>query len=391
MTQPGRRRDEDVTESGRFTDAPHPAMPRIGIALTFQRRPDLGEPFDRAYREGLELAAEADRLGIDDIWLPEHHGEDDGYNPSPAVMAGAIAAVTRRVRICYGISLAPLQGHPLRIAEDLAVVDNVSGGRVEPGFGQGYRRQEFAAMGLPFGGRSRAFAECLDVVDLAWRGDRFDYAGEIHQVRGGLVRPAPVRPGRPPLWLGAAAPRSRARAAARGAGLVIAPLTTVEHTARQFADHEAAAADAGTGYLPHAIMREIEVGDTDDEALDAVLPYLDHVYLVQYPPERTGATRIDPATGERRPLTGDDPYYLSRPFIDERWAIGSPATCARRVASWLDTMRLDRLVFHPKQPGRPLADAVTAMRRVVDEVLPAVAALRRPTAGRGSSGGAPSS
>ena len=63
----------------RFADAPRPALPRLGIALTFQRRPDLGERFDQAYAEGVELATEADRLGIDDVWLPEHHGEEDGY------------------------------------------------------------------------------------------------------------------------------------------------------------------------------------------------------------------------------------------------------------------------------------------------------------------------
>ena len=103
--------------------------------------------------EGLQLASEADRLGFDEIWLAEHHGEDDGYNPSPAVAAGAIAAVTKRVRICFGIALAPLQGHPLRIAEDLAVADNFSGGRIEPGFGQGYRPEEFEAQGLDYSTR----------------------------------------------------------------------------------------------------------------------------------------------------------------------------------------------------------------------------------------------
>ena len=377
-----------MIESARFTDEPAPKMPRLGIALSFQRRPDLGESFDRAYQEGLELAAEADRLGIDDIWLAEHHGEEDGYNPSPFVTAGAIAGVTQRVRICFGIALAPLQGHPLRIAEDLAVLDNLSDGRIEPGFGQGYRPEEFAAQGADYSRRTRALRECLDIVDAAWTGERFDYDGEIYQVSGGLLRPTPIDPyRRPPLWLGAAAPRSRARAAARGAGLCIAPLTAIDHTARQFQAYEEAVAAASPGagtqqaYLPHALYREIEVGDSDEEALAAFEPYLNHVYRVQYAPERTGLTYKDPATGEQRRLTSDDPYYLSRQFIDDRWAIGSIEHCARLIDGWLDTMRLDRLIFHPKPAGRSLAEAVRAMTRVVYELWPTLRAHRDPDGG----------
>jgi alkanesulfonate monooxygenase SsuD/methylene tetrahydromethanopterin reductase-like flavin-dependent oxidoreductase (luciferase family) len=371
--------------TARFTDLPAPRLPRLGIALSFQRRPDLDEPFDRAYQEGLELAAEADRLGIDDIWLAEHHGEEDGYNPSPLVAAGAIAGVTSGVRICFGIALAPLQGHPLRIAEDLAVLDNLSGGRIEPGFGQGYRPEEFAAQGADYARRTRAMRECLDIIDAAWPGERFDYTGQLHRVRGGLLRPLPTRPERrPPLWLGAAAPRSRQRAVARGAGLVIAPLTTVDHTARQFSAYESAAAEAGvTDYLPHALYREIEVGDSEESALSHFEPFLNHVYRVQYAPERTGLTHRDPATGEHRPLTSDDPYYLSRAFVDDRWAVGSPGHCAEQINRWLDAMRLDRLIFHPKHAGRSLAEGVAAMARVVNEVWPLLRARREDPAEQG--------
>jgi len=380
--------------SARFDDDPAPPVPRLGISLGFQRRPDLDESYDRAYREGLELAAEADRLGIDDIWLTEHHGEDDGYNPSPLVAAGAVVGVTRSVRVCFGVALAPLQGHPMRIAEDLAVLDNLSGGRVESGFGQGYRPEEFAAQGADYHTRTRALRECLDVLDAAWPAERFDYDGRIHRVEGGLLRPAPLRPGRrPPLWLGAAAPRSRRRAAVRGAGLVIAPLVTIDHAARQFASYERAVADAGvTDYLPHALFREIEVGDSDEEALAALEPYLDHVYRVQYAPERTGLTHRDPATGEQRALTSDDPYYLSRAFLDERWAIGGPDRCAELIDGWLDAMRLDRVIFHPMPAGRSLDDGVAAMRRVVEEVWPRLAAHRAgpvDAAGARTGGGRP--
>ena len=192
-------------------------VPRLGILLNFQSRPDLGEPWDRPYREGLELAAEASRCGIDDIWISEHHGEEDGYCPSPIVAGAAVATAAPNCRVGQGIAVAPLYGHPLRLAEDLAVLDNLSGGRLDVGLGQGYRASEFESIGLPYAKRTRAFEEILDVLRLAWQGRSFDYHGAIYTVKNGLLRPGPVQK-RMPLWIGAAAPVSRARAVRYGAG-----------------------------------------------------------------------------------------------------------------------------------------------------------------------------
>src|SRR6478609_9364825 len=104
--------------------------PKFGISFRFQAHRALGEAYDKAYREGLELAAEADRLGIDSIWVSEHHGEADGYCPSPVVACAALAVAAPNCRIGQGVALAPLHGHPLRLAEDLSVIDNLSGGRI---------------------------------------------------------------------------------------------------------------------------------------------------------------------------------------------------------------------------------------------------------------------
>ena len=120
---------------------------KIGISFSFQAHRGLGEPYDRAYREGLELAAEASRLGIDSIWASEHHGEPDGYCPSPVVACAALAVAAPNCRIGQGVALAPLHGHPMRMAEDLSVVDNLSSGRIEIGLGQGYRPAEFDQFG----------------------------------------------------------------------------------------------------------------------------------------------------------------------------------------------------------------------------------------------------
>ena len=224
-------------------------------------------------------------------------------------MAGAALAVAApRCRIGQAVALAPLHGHPLRMAEDLSVLDNLSGGRVEVGLGQGYRPAEFEMFGWPYIKRTSAFEEALDIIGRAWRGERFDYEGRIYKVKSGLLRPPPVKPGRLPLWIGAAAPKARARAVRHGAGLLVAPLIELEHLVRQIKSFDDEATHQGVGPLPHAVMREILVGDSPTDAIARHQPYLDHVYRVQYAPERTGQTWIDPATGERKPLANDNPY-----------------------------------------------------------------------------------
>jgi alkanesulfonate monooxygenase SsuD/methylene tetrahydromethanopterin reductase-like flavin-dependent oxidoreductase (luciferase family) len=346
---------------------------KLGISFSFQAHRGLGEPYDKAYREGLELAAEASRLGYHSIWASEHHGEPDGYCPSPVVACAALAVAAPNCRIGQGVALAPLYGHPMRLAEDLSVVDNLSGGRLEIGLGQGYRPAEFETFGWTYATRTRAFEEALDILEKAWTGEAFDYAGRIYSVKDGRLRPPPVAPGRPPLWIGAAHPKARARAVRRRAGFLVAPLAEwglVEHQFRSF-DEEAAG--QGAGRLPRAVMREILVGDSAVDAIKRHQPFIDEVYRVQYKPERVGLSYIDKATRERRPLTSDNPYFLSEDFMHDRWLLGTPQDIAARLAHWQTRLGMDHLVFTPRPPGMKL-------RQAVDEIETIAKALISPSA-----------
>ncbi|MBM3649054.1 MAG: LLM class flavin-dependent oxidoreductase [Alphaproteobacteria bacterium] len=345
---------------------------QFGVSLSFQVHRGHGEARDTAYREALELASEADRLGFESIWASEHHGEDDGYCPSPVVACAALAVAAPRCRVGQAVALAPLHGHPLRLAEDLSVVDNLSGGRIEIGLGQGYRPAEFESFGWNYKTRTRAFEESLDILGLAWRGQRFDYRGRIYQVTGGLLRPPPLKPGPPPLWIGAAAPKARARTVRYRAGLIVAPLIELQHLSRQIKsfDDEAARQDAGP--LPHALMREVLVGDSPADAIERHRAGLDHVYRVQYAPERTGQTYVDPATGEKKPMTNDNPYYLSEAFMQERWFLGTPADIAAKMIDWLPRFDLKHLIFQGRQPGTSLRQAVDSLEALAKGALPAV-------------------
>lgn len=353
----------------------------FGISLSLQAHPGAGETSAQVYGEALELAAEASRLGLDSIWVSEHHGEADGYCPSPIVAGASLAIAAPACLIGQAIAIAPLYGHPMRLAEDLAVLDNMSGGRAEIGLGQGYRPEEFLAVGADYRRRTRAFEEALDVLGLAWTGESFDYSGEIYQSQGARLCPAPARLGPLPLWIGAAAPVSRARAVRHGGGLVISPLVETAHAARQFHDFDAEAGRQERTVLPHAILREVFLGDSTTDALARHSATIDLVYREQYAPERTGLTWRDPRTGERRVMTRDDPDYLSSAFVKGRWLVGRPDGMVAEIVEGQEAMKLDRLVWQPKLPGTPLKDAVENLEIMARDVIVPV---RRALAARGN-------
>src|SRR5579883_2076825 len=123
------------------------AQIKFGYQIDFRNPPASGRSFTDLYHAMFRQIERAEQLGFDSIWLTEHHLTDDGYLPSLMPMAAAIAARTRRVQIGTYVLLFPFY-HPIKLAEDIAVVDVISGGRLRIGVGQAYRAEEFAAFGI---------------------------------------------------------------------------------------------------------------------------------------------------------------------------------------------------------------------------------------------------
>ena len=169
------------------------------------RAPGFGAPPRELYAAALDQCAWADDLGFDCVGLGEHHAAEDGYLPSPLVMAAAIAGRTRRLRLRPNALLAPLYD-PLKLAEDLAVLQNLSGGRLEVVIGAGYRPAEFEMFGTHRDERRARYVETFEVLRKAWTGEAFDY-------RGRQVCVTPVPDPAPRLLLGGAHPAVARRAA----------------------------------------------------------------------------------------------------------------------------------------------------------------------------------
>ncbi len=198
--------------------AERPAL-RFGVMYDCRMHPESDTTMTDVYRQTLEQSVLADQLGFDHVWFTEHHFCEDGYLPAFQPLAGAIAARTERIRISTDIALLPLY-HPIRLAEELAVLDHLSNGRIEFGIGMGYVPSEFAAFGVPLKNRVSMTEEAIEILRLAWSDGPFSYSGKRYQLDDVDVYPKPVQPGGPPLWIAAMSEAGAKRAARFGTHLL---------------------------------------------------------------------------------------------------------------------------------------------------------------------------
>jgi alkanesulfonate monooxygenase SsuD/methylene tetrahydromethanopterin reductase-like flavin-dependent oxidoreductase (luciferase family) len=219
----------------------------VGL-LTAQRLEGSEQSWAELYADTLAIAEAAERLGFDGVWLSEHHFTEDGYMSAVLPVLAAIAARTERVALGTNVALAPLY-HPLRLAEDAAVVDLVSGGRLLLGLAIGYRDAEFEAFGVPKRERVDRLVECVEVCRKAWTGAPFDQDGPVVSARGLTVRPAPAGP--PSIWLGGWVDAAIERAAAIADGY-ISPVGALDDTRRRLEVLDTAADKYGRDRLPIA-------------------------------------------------------------------------------------------------------------------------------------------
>ncbi len=197
--------------------------------VTAQRAPEDATPWTEVYDDVLAVAAAVEAAGFDGLWVSEHHFTDDGYMSGLFPVLGALASVTKRMTLGTNVALAPLY-NPLRLAEDAAVVDVLSHGRLLLGLAIGYRDEEFAALGVPKRERVARLQECVAVCRKAWTGERFSHSGVTTTIDGLVVRPTPASP--PPIWLGGWVDAAIERAAALGNGY-ISPLGDLDDTIRR--------------------------------------------------------------------------------------------------------------------------------------------------------------
>jgi alkanesulfonate monooxygenase SsuD/methylene tetrahydromethanopterin reductase-like flavin-dependent oxidoreductase (luciferase family) len=183
----------------------------FGYLYDFRNPPPWRRGWEDLYAETLDFIGWSESVGFEGAWVPEHHLAEDGYMPSPTVALAAIAARTKTLRLGSAIALAPLY-HPVRFAEECAVLDILSNGRLEMALAIGYRRRETNAYGVDFSTRGRRFDEFLEIVRRLWAGETVSFEGKHYNVKDASIMPRSPR-GQIPLYIGGFADKALERIA----------------------------------------------------------------------------------------------------------------------------------------------------------------------------------
>ncbi|MEE9285171.1 MAG: LLM class flavin-dependent oxidoreductase [Dehalococcoidia bacterium] len=348
------------------------------------------------YRYETEIIQGADDLGFDCAWIAEHHFRDYGVVPNTMLLLAHLAARTRRIRLGNAIVILPFHS-PLRVAEDAAMTDILSGGRLNFGFGRGYQSVEFAGFGVSMDDTRPRVDEALDIVLKAWEGEPFSYDGRFYQVENVQVVPQPVQKPHPPVFVASINPESIRHYAARGIPFIVSGQETasdLERSCEMWRDIARA-----NGYDPEAgeivASRPVYLAETNQQAREFVMSQPPSLPFAQaYNPHKNATTDyeqyaqqsapIDPKTGKvARGYEYWEKGYQGRKPTDflanteeaweGRWVAGDMDRVARKIEE-LERMGVRNLIcsFGLRGVGGrpPVADVLKTMERFARDVMP---------------------
>jgi probable F420-dependent oxidoreductase len=328
---------------------------QFGFSIPTEPDPTEREPLRRAY----DVCARAEELGFH-FGVVSQHRFTAGYPLSPWVALGAIAARTGRLRLGTNIALLPLD-HPLDVAEEVATVDQISGGRVFLGAGLGYRPYEYEALELPYHRRGSRMSECLEIVQQAWTQDEVSFHGEHFHIEGVSVVPKPVQQPRPPIWLGANSDAGVARAARLADGWLAGFGDRLPALAGRVASYREQAAEHGRDATV-CLLRLVGIGKDRDEVEQTWLPEVIEM-LRGY--RRAGAP------GEKNEAASKSLAERPAPTLDafgDMFVAGTPDDCVAGIQRCQELTGCESLLATFRGP-----DADAQLELFGREVLPAFA------------------
>jgi alkanesulfonate monooxygenase SsuD/methylene tetrahydromethanopterin reductase-like flavin-dependent oxidoreductase (luciferase family) len=345
----------------------------FGLFFLMQRDEHWSE--QAVYDSGLRQMLAAESLGYHSVWLAEHHFNDYGLCPAPPVLASFVAARTRTLRLGMGVSLLPLH-HPVDLAEELAVLDVLSGGRLDVGIGRGGTLQDYQTFQSDRIDSRKRVEEGIALMRQCWSGQPFDFQGRFHSAERLHVRPRPAQQPHPPLYMAANSEDSVRSAARLGLPTLSAFFVPVDELLRR---HRVFREEAFAAGHPEAEVEELErrswgmrvvhVAPSRDAALRATEgPFMGYQ-------ERLARLRSE-STGGSVPDSFDRTFVRLRPFreyLDGGVAvIGSPDDVRRGLQGYLDLTGHQRVMLVMALPGLATEPALESMRLFAEEVAPAL-------------------
>lgn len=327
-------------------------------------------------------ACEAERLGFSDVWLTEHYFTGESVYCDSLMFAAALAMKTSKVRLGFAVVQTPFH-HPVRLAVQLALLDNLSKGRIDVGIGKGtaYNEYEFVGHGLRSTDSRERMEETVDILQRAWTESPLDYDGRFHKLHVPAIRPRPVQQPGPPLWRSVISPGSFRECGRLGMPILTARLP-VERIKERWATYAAGIDEGGHDaatkarlLAQSALWRNVYVGESDAEAEDALAALLvetrAHMMHVR--------EAHNPADFEPEPATLNawtDPKVPDSeavPFLLRTGCLYGSAKRVREQVAELHDVGVHHLLCQTGFGAMSHAQNLASMRRFGEQVMPAFA------------------
>lgn len=323
---------------------------KLGIFL--QAQWDPGTDIEEGIASLVRQAELADELGYSSAWLPQHYVSAPFASVQPGPLMGLLAGQTRNIRLGTGVFLLPFT-RPVVLAEEMASLDWITGGRLIFGAGMGYRKDEFDAIGVPAKQRLGRFVEGLELIRRLWTEDKVTHKGKYFDVEDVTISLKPKQDGGPAVWVGGAVEAAVRRAAKIGDVWVSSMNPTFEELRESFATFDAARA----GRPPAAerpTMREVHIGATQEAALAAAKDplYTKYSAYMAWGSPSSAATFSDREGFEA--------------LMQSKFLVGDPKSVGEKLRWLRDELGIDHLIARVRWPGLSEEKALETMRRLAD-------------------------
>jgi alkanesulfonate monooxygenase SsuD/methylene tetrahydromethanopterin reductase-like flavin-dependent oxidoreductase (luciferase family) len=318
-----------------------------------------------AFAQALEQVAEAERWGLDAIWLAEIHQQASrSVLSAPLTVAAAIAARTSRLKIGTGVQVLPLC-HPLRLAEETATIDQISRGRLLLGAGRSGNPRSYAAYGVPYAESRERFYETLDILKHAWTQPSFSYAGKYWQFNEARAVPRPYQQPHPPIRIAGASEDTFPVLGALGYPLFVAvrsgSLSGLAPDLQAYRDAYRAAGHAGKGEV--YLRLSLHLAETDARALEEAEPSVMQGY-------RTLTTRLEGSPNARRRAELETVRGITyEQVLRDKVVVGSPGRVADRLRQLHEELDIDGILAELNFGGSiPAELMMRSLRLLCEEV-----------------------
>jgi probable F420-dependent oxidoreductase len=311
-----------------------------------------------SFEDTLRECERAEAAGFDSVWLGEHHNNPVLY-PAPLIGLAAVASRTRSISLGTGVLLLPLY-HPMMVAEEAAMVDVISGGRLILGIGAGYAPEEFAAFGCALRERGSRLEESAGLLHRLWTEENVTHRGKHYQLDHATVAPRTVQRPRPPIWFGAWAESAIRRAARLGDAWFVGPSANLNEIAPCARLYENACRELAGKAGEVALFRYVFVASSTQEAIAiAGEPFIQAF-------ERMYFRWPHPVV--KRPA---GPLSIER-LAENRIIFGDPATCVKEIVRFRNALGATHLVCRFSVPGIPREACQASVDLFTRKVLPAL-------------------